>query len=177
MFSAFALAGLMASTPPSRAGEPAVDLAGGVQLLARERADGLELRVEQVEGWLKEMKLELVGEPVRAKFVPDRDDLARCRELGAALAALQRDLTRLAGQLAGLLGLADDADAMAGPLNFRQNVGGEEHGLSPASFLQDQVVEGLLHEGVKASRGLVKEQELGLVQQALDDAHLLPVPV
>jgi flavorubredoxin len=43
--------------------------------------------VAQLETMLREMKVELVAEGVRAVYVPDADGLARCRALGTAVAA------------------------------------------------------------------------------------------
>jgi len=43
--------------------------------------------VGHLEKHLEEMKVELVGEGVKVKYVPDGEALARCRELGAAIAA------------------------------------------------------------------------------------------
>jgi flavorubredoxin len=42
--------------------------------------------VGHIEKHLEEMKVELVGEGVKHKYVPDRDVLGRCRELGSAIA-------------------------------------------------------------------------------------------
>jgi flavorubredoxin len=42
--------------------------------------------VGQVEAALREMKVELVGESVRVKYVPDAQDLARCAALGGLVA-------------------------------------------------------------------------------------------
>jgi flavorubredoxin len=41
--------------------------------------------VEQVEAALREMNVELVGEAVRTKYVPDADALNQCRALGAQI--------------------------------------------------------------------------------------------
>jgi flavorubredoxin len=38
--------------------------------------------VGQIEGILKEMKVDLVVDSIKAKYVPDDDILTRCRELG-----------------------------------------------------------------------------------------------
>ena len=41
--------------------------------------------VGQVENLLKEMKVEVVGESVKAKYTPDEDALVNCRKLGQAI--------------------------------------------------------------------------------------------
>jgi len=48
--------------------------------------------VKQVEDFLHEMKVELVSEGIRAKYVPDGKVLAQCRELGEKLAERLQDL-------------------------------------------------------------------------------------
>jgi flavorubredoxin len=42
--------------------------------------------VKQIQGILAEMKVDLVGEPIKAKYVPDKDTLLKCFELGKAVA-------------------------------------------------------------------------------------------
>jgi flavorubredoxin len=39
-----------------------------------------------LEQMLAEMKVEIVSEPLKVKYVPSGEDLARCRELGETLA-------------------------------------------------------------------------------------------
>ncbi len=50
--------------------------------------------VKQVEDFLREMKIELVSEGIKAKYVPDGKALAQCRELGEKLAERLQDLPR-----------------------------------------------------------------------------------
>ena len=48
--------------------------------------------VRVLNGWLEEMKIELVGEGVRVNYVPKTDDLERCRQLGLDVAKRIKDL-------------------------------------------------------------------------------------
>ena len=48
--------------------------------------------VRVLNGWLEEMKIELVGEGVRVNYVPKTDDLERCRQLGLDVAKRIEDL-------------------------------------------------------------------------------------
>ncbi len=42
--------------------------------------------VKQITGVLKEMRVELVGEPVNIRYVPDKEALEKCRALGKLVA-------------------------------------------------------------------------------------------
>ena len=77
----------------------------------------------------------------------------------------------------GNLALANDADARAQALDFAQNVGGEENGDTAGVLLADEVEEITLHERVEAGGGLIEEEQLGAMQQALHDADFLLVAV
>ncbi len=48
--------------------------------------------VKQVQEYLEDMKVKIVGEAIRVKHVPDRDTLARCFEQGRQVAAAVRDV-------------------------------------------------------------------------------------
>jgi flavorubredoxin len=48
--------------------------------------------IGQLEDVLRGMKVELVGEGVKAKYVPDGEDLARCYSLGTAVAERLKEL-------------------------------------------------------------------------------------
>lgn len=41
---------------------------------------------KQVHDLLLEMKVDLIGDPLKAKYVPDRDTLQKCFDLGKAVA-------------------------------------------------------------------------------------------
>ena len=77
----------------------------------------------------------------------------------------------------GDLAFADDADAGAQALDFAEDVGGEENGDAAGVFFADEVEEIALHERVEAGGGLIEEEQLGAVQQALHDADFLLVAV
>jgi len=47
--------------------------------------------VKDLDTWLEEMKIETVAEPVRVNYVPTKDDLMQCRELGATVGRALRE--------------------------------------------------------------------------------------
>ena len=71
--------------------------------------------------------------------------------------------------------LADDADAVADPLDLVELVRGEEHGGAALALLGDDGQELLLHQRIEPGGGLVEDQQLGLVEERLDQADLLAV--
>jgi len=56
-------------------------------------------------------------------------------------------------------------------------VRGEEDRHATGILLTDQVEESALHQRVEAGSRLIQEEQLGAMQQALDDTHLLLVAV
>ena len=76
-----------------------------------------------------------------------------------------------------MLALLDDGHAVAHALHFAQDVRGEEDRHPALVLLADELEELALHERVEAGGGLVEEEQLGLVQEPLHDAHLLAVAV
>ena len=93
------------------------------------------------------------------------------------------DLEPLDGDLAEVLQrvdddeppLAQDREPVGDPLDLRQRVRGEEHRATLGADLAEQRVEALLHERIEAGDRLVKDQQLGLVHERLDQAELLAV--
>ena len=71
--------------------------------------------------------------------------------------------------------LADDADAVADPLDLVEVVRGQKDRAAAVAVLGDDGVELLLHDRVKAARRLVEDEQLGVVEKRLDEADLLAV--
>ena len=69
-----------------------------------------------------------------------------------------------------------DRDPVADPLDLGQDVRGEEDGPARRPQLVEDLVEGTLHQGVQALRGLVEDGELRVVLERLDDPELLAHP-
>ena len=71
--------------------------------------------------------------------------------------------------------VADDRDAVAGPLDLGQDVAGQEHRAALRAGLADQLVERLLDQRVEARRRLVQDQQVRPVLERDDQADLLLV--
>ena len=70
---------------------------------------------------------------------------------------------------------ADNAHPRAKPLHLAQDVRGEEYRHAALILGANHVEEFTLHERIESGGWLVEEEQLGAVQQALDNAHLFLV--
>ena len=70
---------------------------------------------------------------------------------------------------------AKDPDPVAQRFDLAQDVGGQEHGLTPLSRLVDGMAERLLHERVKPRSRLVQEEEVRPSHERGDQDQFLAV--
>ncbi|MNC32112.1 hypothetical protein D3C75_804560 [compost metagenome] len=68
--------------------------------------------------------------------------------------------------------LLDKSHPVAQPLHLAQNMAGKENRGALPVFLGDQLEETLLHQRVQTAGRLIQNNELGLMEQTLDNAHL-----
>ncbi len=73
--------------------------------------------------------------------------------------------------------LADDRHAVAGVLDLRQDVRGEEDGASLGAHLGDHAIEFLLVERVQSAGRFVQDEQAWLMHEGLHQPHLLFVAV
>src|SRR5208283_3970479 len=86
-----------------------------------------------------------------------------------AVAGTQFRQRALGEQLAGL----NDADNVAELIHFAHHVGRENNRLSPLATLADELNDGASRHDVQAQRGLVKDHDLGVVNEGAGDGGLL----